>query len=59
MMNSQKAPKAVIARGPSPSLRAEGEAISFLARDKLRNLAVANTLKNRDCFVAPLLAKTA
>ena len=35
--------KAVIARGPSPSLRAEGEAISFLARDKLRNLAVAHT----------------
>jgi hypothetical protein len=32
--------KGVIARGPSPSLRAEGEAILFLARDKLRNLAV-------------------
>src|SRR3990172_5017922 len=55
-----KVEKAVFARGPSFVIASQRRSNLVLnTRDKLRNLAICNCLKNRDCRVAPLLAMTA
>jgi hypothetical protein len=58
-MDRKKSCNAFLREIPRRHCELKAKQSCFAARDKLRNSAVRDLLKKRDCRVAPLLAMTA